>query len=205
MDAERRVLIGGAVAFGADRIVAVGASSELRAAHPDAEIVDVTGCVVTPGMINAHQHLTGDPLVRSCIPDLLPPGVSIFEWSVPVHAAHEPDDDEVSAVLSAVGGAVGNGVTTVVEAGTVAASRAGRRRPASARAPSHARRVGLGHRGGPVHGAGRRGARPPARRARRLSRRWAGRGVGDAGRPRSGVGRAAGRCRRPRTRAAARA
>ncbi len=119
MDANRRVLVGGAVAFAADRIVDVGATSELRAAHPDAQIVDVGGCVVTPGMVNAHQHLTGDPLIRSCIPDLLAPGASIFEWSVPVHGAHEPDDDEVSAVLSAVE-ALSAGVTTVVEAGTVA-------------------------------------------------------------------------------------
>ncbi len=70
-------------------------------------------------MIDAHQHLTGDPLIRSCIPDLLPPGASIFEWSVPVHGAHQPDDDEASAMLSAVE-ALCAGVTTVVEAGTVA-------------------------------------------------------------------------------------
>ena len=76
-------------------------------------------CVVTPGMIDAHQHLTGDPLVRSCIPDLLPPGASIFEWSVPLHGAHQPLDDELAASLSAVE-ALTNGVTTVVEAGTVA-------------------------------------------------------------------------------------
>ena len=49
-------------------------------------------------MVNAHQHLTGDPLVRSCIPDLLPPGASIFEWSVPLHGAHTPDDDEMAAI-----------------------------------------------------------------------------------------------------------
>ena len=70
-------------------------------------------------MINAHQHLTGDPLVRSCIPDLLSPGESIFAWSVPLHGAHTPDDDEMSAMLCAVE-SVQNGVTTVVEAGTVA-------------------------------------------------------------------------------------
>jgi 5-methylthioadenosine/S-adenosylhomocysteine deaminase len=119
MNPGRDVLVGGAVAIEGDRIVAVGATSELRAAHPGAAEVDLRDCVVTPGMIDAHQHLTGDPLIRSCIPDLLPPGASIFEWSVPVHAAHEPDDDEASAVLSAVE-ALCAGVTTVVEAGTVA-------------------------------------------------------------------------------------
>jgi 5-methylthioadenosine/S-adenosylhomocysteine deaminase len=119
MDPQRRVLLGGAVLVREGLIGAVGPSSTLLADHPDAEVLDARGCVVTPGMVNAHQHLTGDPLVRSCIPDLLPPGASIFEWSVPLHAAHTPADDELSAALCALE-CVQNGVTTVVEAGTVA-------------------------------------------------------------------------------------
>lgn len=119
MNGRREVLVGGSVVIDGDRIVAVGSTAELSGAHPDARVIDATDCVVTPGMIDAHQHLTGDPLVRSCIPDLLPPGASIFEWSVPLHAAHEPLDDEVAASLSAVE-ALTSGVTTVVEAGTVA-------------------------------------------------------------------------------------
>ena len=119
MNAAREVLVGGAVAIAGDVIAAVGSSTELIGRYPEAEVIDATGCVVTPGMVNAHQHLTGDPLIRSCIPDLLPPGASIFEWSVPAHAAHTGDDDELSAVLSSVENLV-NGVTTVVEAGTVA-------------------------------------------------------------------------------------
>jgi 5-methylthioadenosine/S-adenosylhomocysteine deaminase len=119
MNPSRDVLIGGSVLVDGSAIAAVGSTSALRAAHPDATIVDATGCVVTPGMINAHQHLTGGPLARSCVPDLLAPGESIFEWSVPIHAAHSPDDDEMSAALCAVE-CVQNGVTTVVEAGTVA-------------------------------------------------------------------------------------
>ena len=119
MNSAREVLRGGAVLAVDGVIEAVGSSTELLSDRPRAEVIDATGCVVTPGMINAHQHLTGDPLVRSCIPDLLPPGASIFEWSVPLHGAHTPDDDELSAVLCALE-SVQNGVTTVVEAGTVA-------------------------------------------------------------------------------------
>ena len=119
MNAAREVLVGGAVAVAGDSIVAVGSSTELAGRYPEADVIDAAGCVVTPGMVNAHQHLTGDPLIRSCIPDLLPPGASIFEWSVPAHGVHTGDDDELSAVLSSVENLV-NGVTTVVEAGTVA-------------------------------------------------------------------------------------
>lgn len=119
MNPRREVLRGGAVLVVDDAIAAVGSTSQLLAAHPTARVVDAAGCVVTPGMINAHQHLTGDPLVRSCIPDLLAPGVSIFGWSVPLHGAHTPADDEMTALLCCVE-SVQNGVTTLVEAGTVA-------------------------------------------------------------------------------------
>jgi 5-methylthioadenosine/S-adenosylhomocysteine deaminase len=119
MNARREVLTGGTVAIGGNRIAAIGSSRELRAAFPDAEVLDATDCVVTPGLVNAHEHLTGDPLARSCIPDLLPPGASIFEWSVPLHAAHTGDDDELSALLASAE-ALRYGVTTLVEAGTVA-------------------------------------------------------------------------------------
>ena len=119
MNPAREVLVGGAVAVAGDVVAAVGSSTELVGRYPEAEVLDASGCVVTPGMVNAHQHLTGDPLIRSCIPDLLPPGASIFEWSMPAHGAHTGDDDELSAVLSSVEN-LANGVTTVVEAGTVA-------------------------------------------------------------------------------------
>jgi 5-methylthioadenosine/S-adenosylhomocysteine deaminase len=105
--------------FDESGIIAAGSSSALLADHPGAVVHDASGCVITPGMVNAHQHLTGDPLVRSCIPDLLPPGASIFEWSVPLHGAHTGDDDELSATMGAVE-SLRNGVTTVIEAGTVA-------------------------------------------------------------------------------------
>lgn len=119
MNPRREVLVGGAVAIAGDRILAVGSTPALRSAYPAATELDASGCIVTPGLINAHQHLTGDPLVRSCIPDLLTSGESIFSWSVPLHAEHTPDDDELSATLTAAQSAL-CGVTTLVEAGTVA-------------------------------------------------------------------------------------
>ena len=115
----REVLVGGTVAIDGNRIVAVGKTSELTARYPDADVLDATGCVVTPGMVNAHQHHTGDPLIKSCIPDMIQFGDAIFSWAVPVHSAHTADDDALSATISAVA-ALRLGVTTVVEAGTVA-------------------------------------------------------------------------------------
>lgn len=119
MNPDREVLVGGAVAIGGERIVAVGPTSGLRARWPGTAELDARDCVVTPGMINAHQHLTGDPLARACIPDGVTADEAIFQWSVPLHAAHLPEDDELSALLGCVE-SLRNGVTTIVEAGTVA-------------------------------------------------------------------------------------
>src|SRR5579872_3261533 len=69
MNSTRDVLRDGAVAVAGQRIAAVGPSSELLARWPEATRLDARRCIVTPGMVNAHQHLTGDPLARSCIPD----------------------------------------------------------------------------------------------------------------------------------------
>jgi 5-methylthioadenosine/S-adenosylhomocysteine deaminase len=119
MNATRDVLVGGALAVAGDRILAVGGTRALRAAYPGTPELDASGCVVTPGFVDAHQHHTGDALVRSAIPDDLPPGESIYEWAVPLHAAHTPRDDRVSSLLTCVE-SLRAGVTTVIEAGTVA-------------------------------------------------------------------------------------
>ncbi|WP_331767380.1 amidohydrolase family protein [Embleya sp. NBC_00896] len=119
MNPRREVLLGGAVAVAGERILAVGATSRLRARWPGTTELDATDCVVTPGLVNAHLHQTGDPLARARIPDDLPPGASVDTWAVPLHAAHLPADDELSALLAGVE-SLRNGVTTIVEAGTVA-------------------------------------------------------------------------------------
>ncbi|GAA5058304.1 5-methylthioadenosine/S-adenosylhomocysteine deaminase [Thermocatellispora tengchongensis] len=119
MNPHREVLVGGTVAVAGDRIAAVGGTRELRERWPGTPELDATDCVVTPGMINAHQHLTGDPLTRACIPDDIGSDEAIHQWAVPIHAAHGPDDEELSALLSSVEN-LRNGVTTIIEAGTVA-------------------------------------------------------------------------------------
>jgi len=124
MNARREVLVGGALAIGVDAsgagvVIDVGSLDRLRAAHPGAHVHDASGCVVTPGLIDAHQHMTGDPLIRSCIPDLLAPGEAITRWALPSHVAHQPADDEVSAMVTCLSLLLA-GVTTVVEAGTLA-------------------------------------------------------------------------------------
>jgi 5-methylthioadenosine/S-adenosylhomocysteine deaminase len=119
MNARREIVRDGAVAIAGDTIVEVSKARDLRARWPDAAVLGDATTILTPGFVNAHQHLTGDRLIRSAIPDDLGPGESIFGWAVPIHAAHSAEDDEFSAILSCLE-QVTNGVTTIIEAGTVA-------------------------------------------------------------------------------------
>jgi 5-methylthioadenosine/S-adenosylhomocysteine deaminase len=119
MDVERRVVDDGAVLIEGTEIAAVGGWEEIRAASPEASVTGSEIDLVVPGYINAHQHLTGDRLIQSSIPDDLPPGEAIFSWVVPIHGEHTPDDDELSATLT-MAEALSNGITNIYEAGTVA-------------------------------------------------------------------------------------
>ncbi len=119
MNADRDIIATGGVLVSGSQIEAVGPYAQLKSTHPDATTSGDPHDLVTPGYINTHQHLTGDRLVQSSIPDGLAPGESIFSWAVPVHAEHQPEDDQLSATLTLVE-SLANGITTTVEAGTVA-------------------------------------------------------------------------------------
>lgn len=119
MDASRTVLDDGAVLVDGSRIAEVGEWTELRRRHPDAHVAGEPAEILAPGFVNAHQHLTGDRLMHSRIPDRIGSQEAIFGWAVPLHAAHTEEDDHLSATL-ALAASLANGVTTTVEAGTVA-------------------------------------------------------------------------------------
>lgn len=112
-------LAGTAIAVAGERIAAIAPTPVLTATYPNTPVLGGSGFIAIPGLVNAHQHLTGDRLIRSMIPDDLEAGRAVFDWALPAHAAHTPDDDELSATLSLIEAAC-NGVTFTVEAGTVA-------------------------------------------------------------------------------------
>ena len=119
MNSDREVIADGAVAVDGDTITRVDSFDDVRSQWPDATLSGSAGDLVLPGYINGHQHLTGDRLIQSSIPDDLPPGEAIFTWVVPIHAEHTGDDDELSATLT-LAESLTNGITTTFEAGTVA-------------------------------------------------------------------------------------
>jgi cytosine/adenosine deaminase-related metal-dependent hydrolase len=93
MDAGRRELAGADVLVEDGVIAAVG-----RVAAEGAEVVDATGCVVTPGLVNTHHHLY-QSLTRA-----VPEGQDalLFGWLTALYriwARMEPEDMFVSAQL----------------------------------------------------------------------------------------------------------
>jgi cytosine/adenosine deaminase-related metal-dependent hydrolase len=64
MDAERRLIEGGAVAVQEGRIVALGTASDLAERVQAEKRVDCTGHIIFPGLIDVHAH-AGHGLVKS--------------------------------------------------------------------------------------------------------------------------------------------
>ena len=119
MNAARHMVSDATVVVRDGAILAVESSADALRDYPDVPVVGGPDCVVTPGYINCHQHLTGDRLMASAIPDDLPPGAALVDWVLPGHAVHTPEDDEISATIACIA-ALRRGITYTVEAGTVA-------------------------------------------------------------------------------------
>ena len=57
MNPQREVLENASVCVEKDWIVAVSTQQDLQRRFPGAEVVDCTGRIVMPGMVNTHTHL----------------------------------------------------------------------------------------------------------------------------------------------------
>ena len=120
MDAERRVIEDGAIAFAGERIVAVGKREALARTVRARETLDARRFVATPGFFDAHIHITGDPLTRGFARG--GPDVSwsdrLTKWVIPIFRSQTPDDERLAAQCAALA-MIRYGATTFLEAGTV--------------------------------------------------------------------------------------
>lgn len=118
MNANREVLRHGAVAIDGQRIAAVGRAADLRTQYAAREVIDGARFVVTPGMVNTHIHITGEPLTRGYVPDDTPFEANVFQWLCPLYASYDEADERLSAQLAAAE-MLRSGTTTFLEAGTI--------------------------------------------------------------------------------------
>ena len=120
MDAERRVIADGALAIRGERIVAVGKREALQRTVAPKRTIDGRRFVVTPGFVDAHIHITGDPLTRGFArgsPDESW-GDKLMKWVIPIFRAQTPDDERLAAQCAALA-MIRYGTTCFMEAGTV--------------------------------------------------------------------------------------
>jgi len=120
MDAARRVILNGAVAWKADRIVAVGKTADLQRDVVAKETIDGRRFVVTPGLVNSHIHIVGEPLTRGYVPDDADFQENVLNWLIPFHKHYAPADERLSAQLSALE-MLRSGTTSFIEAGSLTA------------------------------------------------------------------------------------
>ena len=112
LDEQRRVLDPGSVAIDGTDIVAVGDPEEVRAAYEADRVIDASGHVVIPGLVNTHVH----------VPDILYRGRGkarglhdwLFNVKHPFMAAMDPEDHALAADLYCRE-SLQKGITTFVE------------------------------------------------------------------------------------------
>jgi len=121
VDADRRLLIDGAIAFDdSGTLVAVGPTDEVLtefAARGDVTVDDCRGRVIIPGFVDVHAHL-GEQLMRGLVPDDAAPDEWLPQWLLPGYAALTPDEEQLGAEL-AIAEMLLTGTTTFCEAGTL--------------------------------------------------------------------------------------
>src|SRR5215831_5117512 len=88
MNPRREVILDGAVAVRGSDIVAVGKASELRDRFDAPDHAGGDRFVVTPGMVNTHIHITGEPLTRGYVPDDTPFAENVFGWLCPLYSVY---------------------------------------------------------------------------------------------------------------------
>jgi len=116
LDDQQPVIASGAVAVDGSEIVEVGPTESLVEKYPDAERHSAAGCVVMPGLINAHTHLYSSLARGIAMPGSAPANfVEILEklwWRL--DRALDLEDVSVSAQVGAME-AVRRGTTTLFD------------------------------------------------------------------------------------------
>jgi 5-methylthioadenosine/S-adenosylhomocysteine deaminase len=117
MDLERQVFNDGAVAVKDGSIIDVGNTEDVRPRWHAERALDLSGMVITPGLVNAHIHLTGDNLFPGLQPDDVANHDRMATWVLPAYEHSTPEDERAAARLTILQ-MLRHGTTAFIEAGT---------------------------------------------------------------------------------------
>ena len=112
MNDRREILERGSVCVEHDRIAAIGSRQQLQQQYPGAEVVDCSGRIVMPGMVNTHTHLF-QTLLKGLGDDMV-----LKKWFTCMtgpSAVHLTAPDAHAAALHGCVESIRSGVTTVVD------------------------------------------------------------------------------------------
>lgn len=112
MNPRRDVLDGASLLVEGDRITAIGTAQGLAAREPGAEVIDVTGSIVIPGMVNTHTHLF-QTLLKGLGDDMV-----LKKWFTCMtgpSAVELTEADVYAAALHGCVESIRSGVTTLVD------------------------------------------------------------------------------------------
>ncbi|MEU6027863.1 amidohydrolase [Streptomyces tauricus] len=112
VDEAGTIVPDGAVAVRDGEIVEVGPAEELRTRYAGAETLDATGCLVLPGLVNAHTHLAMT-LLRGRADDVTLQGFleRVIRWESELLSA----ENVATAIRVAIAESVRAGVTSALD------------------------------------------------------------------------------------------
>ncbi|TSA52028.1 MAG: amidohydrolase, partial [Actinobacteria bacterium] len=102
MNADRDIIRNGAVAITGSTIVGVGKALDLEKQFSPKRVIGGERFVITPGLINTHIHVTGEPLTRGYVPDDTPFVENVFQWLCPLYSVFNAVEERTSGQLAAL-------------------------------------------------------------------------------------------------------
>lgn len=120
-DAARTVISDGAIAIAGDRIAAVGPTVDLAASFQAGEVIDLSGDVVFPGLIDVHTHLF--QTATKGLGEAWPVHEWVGEVTAPV-AAHIRPEETYLVCLTGCLEHIHSGVTSLIDMSYAATSYA---------------------------------------------------------------------------------
>jgi len=116
MDGTRRVIRDAGVVIDGQRIAAVGKADDLSSKYPDAHVIDVSGKLLIPGLIDAHNH-PAHFLTKGFLDDM----EASRRWKTRLYPFElsVSDDETYWGALATFAEMIKSGTTTVADPGNL--------------------------------------------------------------------------------------